>query len=207
MPPAFVRAQLDAVLGDVGADAVKTGMLRDARTVDAVADRLIAYGRPPLVIDPVITAKDGTTLLGPAGVRALRARLVPLATVITPNRAEAAALTGVALADDRATIEAARALRALGARAVVVTGGDRAGDASDLLLTDDGAVWLRARRVPGAAAHGTGCTFAAAIAAELAKGVSIRDAVGRAKRYVTRCIRRAQAIGAGHPVLAHGRPS
>lgn len=206
VPPAFVRAQIDAVMDDLGADAVKTGMLLDARTVIAVADALAAHGARPLVVDPVITAKDGTALLAAAAVRTLRTRLLPLATVVTPNRAEAAALTGMPVRDRGEMEAAARALHDLGARAVVVTGGDVHGDACDVMLTEDGVVWLRAARVPGAPAHGTGCTFSAAITAELAKGATTAEAVIRAKRYVTACIRRARRLGGGHPILGHGRP-
>ena len=203
IPAAFVRAQIDAVLDDLGADAVKTGMLLDARTVDAVADALAAHRTRALVVDPVMVAKGGEPLLAPAAVRALRARLLPLAAVVTPNRAEAAALVGFAVRDRRDMEEAARALLDLGARAVVVTGGDLDGDASDLFATGRGRVWLRGRRIPGAPAHGTGCTLSAAITAELAKGVVLASAVRRAKRYTAGCIRRARRLGGGHPILGH----
>ena len=206
VPPSFVRAQLDAVLDDVGADAVKTGMLLDAATVETVAAAL-AERRLPLVVDPVMTAKGGTTLLRRTAVAALCARLVPLATVVTPNRAEAAALAGFAVRDREDMARAARALLALGPRAIVVTGGDLDGDACDLLVTGRGSRWLRARRVPGPPPHGTGCTFSAAIAAELAKGVPLEDAVVRAKRYTSACIRRARRIGAGNPILGHFPPA
>jgi len=206
VPPSFVRAQLDAVLDDVGADAVKTGMLLDAATVETVAAAL-AERHLPLVVDPVMTAKGGTTLLRRTAVAALCARLVPLATVVTPNRAEAAALAGFAVRDREDMARAARALLALGPRAIVVTGGDLDGDACDLLVTGRGSRWLRARRVPGPPPHGTGCTFSAAIAAELAKGVPLEDAVVRAKRYTSACIRRARRIGAGHPILGHFPPA
>ena len=203
VPAAFVRAQIDAVLDDLGADAVKTGMLLDARTVDAVADALAAYGTRPLVVDPVMVAKGGERLLAASAVRALRTRLLPLAAVVTPNRAEAAALVGFAVRDRRDMEAAARALLDLGARAVVVTGGDLDGDACDLFATGRGRVWLRGRRIGGAPAHGTGCTLSAAITAELAKGVVLASAVRRAKRYTAGCIRRARRLGGGHPILGH----
>ncbi|MBI3767509.1 MAG: bifunctional hydroxymethylpyrimidine kinase/phosphomethylpyrimidine kinase [Deltaproteobacteria bacterium] len=202
VPPAFVRAQIDAVLADLGADAVKTGMLLDPRTVTTVAEALAAH-RAPLVVDPVMTAKGGATLLRRSAIPALRARLLPLATVVTPNRAEAAVLVGFPVRDRDDMERAARTLLELGARAVVVTGGDLEGDACDLLVSRRGAVWLRARRVPGAAAHGTGCTFSSAIAAELAKGASVARAVAVAKRYTTACLKRARRLGGGHPVLGH----
>ncbi len=202
VPPAFVRAQLDAVLDDLGADAVKTGMLLEAATVQTVA-AVLAARRMPLVVDPVMTAKGGTTLLRRAAVDALRARLLPLATVVTPNCDEAAALVGFAVRDRAGMQRAARAILDLGARAVVVTGGDVPGDACDLFVTRRDSRWLRARRVAGPPPHGTGCTFSAAIAAELAKRVPLDDAVTRAKRYATACIRRARRIGRGHPLLDH----
>jgi hydroxymethylpyrimidine/phosphomethylpyrimidine kinase len=203
IPPAFVRAQIDAVLDDLGADAVKTGMLLDARTVEAVADALAAHDVRRLVVDPVMVAKGGEPLLAPSAVRALRTRLLPLAAVVTPNRAEAAALVRFAVRDRGGMEDAARALLDLGARAVVVTGGDLAGDACDLFATGRGAIWLRARRIRGLPAHGTGCTLSAAIAAELAKGVALAAAIRRAKRYTAGCIRRARRLGGGHPVLGH----
>ncbi len=203
VPARFVRAQLDAVLDDLGADAVKTGMLLDPRTVVTVAEALVAHGRPPLVVDPVITAKDGATLLSRRALRVLCSRLLPLATVVTPNRDEAAALTGRRVRDRDDMERAARALVVLGARAAVVTGGGTAREACDLLLVGDRMRWLRARRVPGAPAHGTGCTFSAAIAALLAQGASIEEAVVGAKRYTRRCIRRARRLGGGYPTLGH----
>ena len=204
VPPPFVRAQLDAVLDDLGADAVKTGMLLDPRTVVTVALVLAAHGTPPLVVDPVMAAKDGATLLSRRAVHALRARLLPLAMVVTPNRDEAAALTGRRVRDRDDMERAARELVVLGARAAVVTGGGPAGEACDLLVVGDGrARWLRARRIPGPPPHGTGCTFSAAIAAALAQGATIEDAVISAKRYTRACIRRARRLGAGHPILGH----
>ena len=202
VPPAFVRAQLDAVLADLGADAAKTGMLLDARTVATVADALAAR-HLPLVVDPVMAAKGGATLLRRAAVAALRARLLPLATVVTPNRAEAAVLVGHPVRDRDDMERAARALLALGARAAVVTCGDLDGDACDVLASRRGVRWLRARRLPGPPPHGTGCTFSAAITAELAKGASVEHAVVAAKRYTRACIGRARRLGGGHPVLGH----
>ncbi len=205
VPPRFVRAQLDAVLDDLGADAIKTGMLLDPRTVETVARALAGRGIP-LVVDPVIVAKDGATLLTRRAVQALRACLLPLATVVTPNRDEAAALTGRRVRDRREMEQAARALVALGAAAVVVTGGGSAREACDLLVSGDRVRWLRARRLRGSQPHGTGCTFSAAIAAALAQGATVEDAVAGAKAYTRSCIRRARRLGAGHPILGHLPP-
>jgi hydroxymethylpyrimidine/phosphomethylpyrimidine kinase len=201
--PAFVRAQIDAVLEDMGADAVKVGMLLDARTVTTVADALVAHRVRRLVVDPVLAAKGGETLLAPAAISTLRARLLPLAEIVTPNLAEAAALVGFPVTDLAGMATAARVLARCGARAVVVTGGHLPGDAVDVLLVD-GALWtLRAARVGRTPPHGTGCTFSAAIAAELAKGAPVEAAVRAAKRYTTACIRHARRLGRGHPILGH----
>ena len=139
-------------------------MLLDTATVETVAAALAAR-RVPLVVDPVMAAKGGTRLLRRAAVAALRAHLLPLATIVTPNRDEAAALVGFAVCGRDEMEDAARAILELGAHAVVVTGGDLRGDASDILVTRGGSRWLRGRRVPGPPPHGTGCTFSAAIAA------------------------------------------
>ncbi len=201
--PAFVRAQIDAVLDDLGADAVKVGMLLERRIVAAVADAMTAHRVRRLVVDPVMVAKGGEGLLAASAVAALCTRLLPLAAVVTPNLPEAAALVGFAVTDLASMAAAARDIMRMGARAVVVTGGHLTGDAADLLLMRGSVLVLRARRVPVAPPHGTGCTFSAALAAALAWGLPLEDAVRAAKRYTTACIRRARCLGAGHPVLGH----
>jgi len=203
LPAAFVRAQVDTVLDDLGANAVKTGMLGSAAVVAAVAEALVAHRVRRLVVDPVLHASAGRALLGPGGAALLLRRLVPLAEVVTPNLAEASLLVGFPVRDLGAMEEAARCLVRAGARAAVVTGGHLTGDAVDVMLAEGRLVRLRAARVPGPTPHGTGCTFAAAIAAERAKDVPLVDAVRAAKRYVTTCIRRARPLGHGRPVLGH----
>ncbi len=203
VPPRLVRAQIDAVLDDLGADAIKIGMLLGAPTVAVVAEALAGRRVGPIVVDPVVRASAGTRLLRGDGLRLLRTRLLPLAAVVTPNLAEASALIGEPVLNVDAMREAARRIRALGAGAVVVTGGHLTGDAVDVLAVGRTVEILRGRRVSGAPVHGTGCTFAAALAAELAKGASIVAAVRSAKRYTVACIRRARALGAGQRVLGH----
>lgn len=203
VPPAFVRAQIDAVLDDLGAEAVKTGMLGSAAVVAAVADALSAHRVRHLVVDPVLLATGGRPLLGRGGLAMLLRRLVPLAEVVTPNLAEASMLVGFPVRDLKGMAEAARALVDAGAQAAVVTGGHLAGDAVDVAYVDGSIHRFRAARVPGEAPHGTGCTFAAAIAAERAKDVPIVDAIRIAKRYTTTCIRRALRLGHGRPILGH----
>jgi hydroxymethylpyrimidine/phosphomethylpyrimidine kinase len=205
VPAAFVRAQIDAVWDDLGADAVKTGMLGGAGVVVAVADALCAHRARHIVVDPVMTAKDGVALLAPRGADALRARLLPLAEVITPNLDEAAALVGFPVGSIPAMRAAAQVLARAGPRAVVVTGGHLRGDAVDVLWLKGAVHVLRAARIPAPAPHGTGCTFSAAIAAELAKGAGIEAAVRIAKRFTLACIRRATRMGGGHPMLGYPR--
>ena len=203
LPPAFVRAQIDAVLDDLGADAVKTGMLGNVAVVAAVAEALAAHRVRRVVVDPVLHATSGRALLGRGGAGALLRRLLPLAEIVTPNLVEASVLVGFPVRDVAAMEEAARRLVAEGARAAVVTGGHLVGDPVDVLFADGAVHRLRGTRVPGPTPHGTGCTFAAAIAAERAKDVALVDAVRAAKRYVGTCIRRARALGHGRPVLGH----
>ncbi len=203
LPARLVRAQIDAVLDDVGADAVKTGMLGSSAVVMTVAEAVARHRVRRLVVDPVLHASGGHALLGRGGAATLLRRLVPLAEIVTPNLAEASVLVGFPVCDLRAMEEAARLLVAAGARAAVVTGGHLVGDAIDVLVADGVVARLRSTRVPGPTPHGTGCTFAAAIAAERARDVPLVDAVRAAKRYVTICIRRARALGRGRPVLGH----
>jgi len=175
LPPSFVRAQIDAVLDDIGADAAKTGMLFSAPLIETVADAL-APRRLPLVVDPVMVASSGSTLLRPDAVGTLVSRLFPLATVVTPNLPEAQALTKLAT-DDRAVL--AEHLVAMGARAALVTGGHGADHADHLF---DGSRHLRipVARHPVAATHGAGCTHSAALAAGLAAGLSLAEAAQQA---------------------------
>jgi hydroxymethylpyrimidine kinase/phosphomethylpyrimidine kinase len=199
MEPAFVAQQVDAVLSDIGADVVKTGWLVDAGIIEAVAARLAVVDDLTLVIDPMIVAKDGTRLLDEAGVTALRERLLPLATVVTPNVAEAEALTGRKLADWNDVREAAAEIAGLGAKSVVIMGGRREGRVvTDLLF--DGREYrdLATDRVPTPSTMGTGAAFSAALAATLAKRESLPHSVASAKAYVTKALQEAYALGKGN---------
>jgi hydroxymethylpyrimidine/phosphomethylpyrimidine kinase len=191
--PAFVAQQLDAVLDDLEVRAAKTGMLHRARVIDAVVARLRARPLPHLVVDPVMVATSGDPLLEPEGIAALRERLLPLATLITPNLREAEVLTGRAVTTVVEMREAARALVALGARAALVKGGHLAGDAVDVLYDGRGFRELGAPRREGRRLHGTGCVLSAAITAGLARGSDLAEAVAEAKRHVTRAIEAAPA--------------
>ncbi|GAB4360280.1 MAG: bifunctional hydroxymethylpyrimidine kinase/phosphomethylpyrimidine kinase [Immundisolibacter sp.] len=200
LPPAFVAAQIDAVFADIRVDAVKLGMLGGADVVAAVAERLRHWRPPVLVVDPVMVAKGGAALLADAAVQRLREELLPLATVLTPNLPEAAALLGIAPpADLPAMREAARALHALGPAWVLLKGGHLPGtDCTDLLYDGCAFMPLPARRLPTANTHGTGCTLAAAIAAHLAHGLAVPQAVARAKAYLTAAIAAADTLKVGH---------
>ncbi len=201
--PALVATQIDVVLQDIGADAVKTGMLASAPIIAAVAERLRFHHLDRLVVDPVMVAKSGDPLLRADAVAALKELLLPLALVVTPNVPEAETLVGRTLESDDDLRAADHAIHRLGARNVVIKGGHRTGDAVDLLSDGTSFTTLRAPRIPTPHTHGTGCTFSAAIAAGLARGLSVSDAVGAAKEYLTGAIARAYAIGAGHSPVHH----
>jgi hydroxymethylpyrimidine/phosphomethylpyrimidine kinase len=199
----LVAAQIDAVVDDIGADAVKTGMLSSAAIVEIVAERLRFHRLAKLVVDPVMFAKSGDRLLRADAVAALKTALLPLALVVTPNLPEAEAIVGRALATEADLRDAAREIAALGARNVVIKGGHRAGDADDLLFDGRDFQLLHARRIDTPHTHGTGCTFSAAIAAGLAKGLGVVEAVNLAKEYLTGAIARAYSIGGGHSPVHH----
>lgn len=191
VPPEVVRAQLAAVLDDIGADVVKTGMLATAGAAAAVA---AAVAGRPLVVDPVGVSSTGQSLLRPAALDVLRERLLPLALVVTPNLAEVAALTGYLARTEDDLLEAARAVHALGPAWVLVTGGHLPGPPIDLLYDGRTATVLRGTRVAGGNTHGTGCVLASALAGHLALGSDVPEAAERAKALV------AKAIGAGYPL-------
>jgi len=204
LTPAQVEAQLDAILTDIGTDAAKTGMLFDAPIIEVVADRLRRYKVSNLVVDPVMIAKGGHPLLLPQAQAALRANLLPLAAVVTPNLPEAEVLTGFPVHTKADMVRAAHRLVELGARAAVVKGGHlEHEDADDVFCTGDEVRWLHSERMPTRHTHGTGCTFSAAITAGLAKGLSLMDAVLQAKAFITLAIKQAPALGGGHGPTNH----
>ncbi|HMN02625.1 MAG TPA: bifunctional hydroxymethylpyrimidine kinase/phosphomethylpyrimidine kinase [Geobacter anodireducens] len=204
VPPAFVADQLDAVFSDIPVDVVKTGMLFSAETIVAIASKLVEYRRRMVVVDPVMVAKGGANLIDRGAVSVLKERLFPLAYLVTPNIPEAERLTGASISDEESMREAARRLHRLGARNVLIKGGHLlAGDSVDILF--DGAAFHRfvSPRILSKNTHGTGCTFSSAIAAYLAQGDPLREAIARAKRYITAAIRLAQPLGRGHGPVNH----
>ena len=194
VPEASVRAQLAAVLSDLGADVVKTGMLGHPGAVAAVAE---AVAGRPLVVDPVGVSSTGRSLLSPEALDLLRSSLLPLATVVTPNLAEVAALSGVHVDGEADLLRAAEAVLALGPQWVLVTGGHLPGPPVDLLCDGDQVHRLAGERVDSAHTHGTGCTLASALAGHLALGEDVPGAARKAKALVTQAIRRGYPMGAG----------
>ncbi|HET8593346.1 MAG TPA: bifunctional hydroxymethylpyrimidine kinase/phosphomethylpyrimidine kinase [Solirubrobacterales bacterium] len=196
LPRQFIVDQVRAVATDIGVDAVKIGMLFDEPTIDAVAEALDLVGAAPIVVDPVMVAESGAVLLKPEAKRALIDRILPRATVVTPNVAEARELTG--LGQDAASEELAKAVRALGPQAAVVTGGHTE-DGIDVLAEDDGRPWQIAGRVyPFGASHGSGCTHSSSLAALLARGETIRDAAIQARAIAAEAVANGlREIGAG----------
>ncbi len=203
-PPEFVVAQIDAVVSDLGCDAVKTGMLATAAIVEAVAAAIRRHRLPNVVVDPVMVAKSGDHLLAGEAVEAVRRVLVPVARVVTPNIPEAEVLTGLTIRTLADAEAAGRAICRMGAKTVVVKGGhlDR-DDIVDVLVDGDRSVHLAGPRVPGVHTHGTGCTFAAAIAARLALGDDVEAAARAAQAYVRDAMRAGVPLGAGHRPLDH----
>jgi hydroxymethylpyrimidine/phosphomethylpyrimidine kinase len=206
IPIPFVIAQARAVLDDIGADVIKTGMLGSSEMVRAVAD-IIASAGVPAVVDPVMIAKGGAALLEDSAIAAVRERLIPLAALLTPNAPEAQALTGVAIETTDDLRRAGEAMLALGAKAVLMKGGHVAGETvTDLLITPAGETSFSGARIDTRHTHGTGCTLASAIAAGLAQGQALEAAVASAWAYVSEAIRRAPGLGAGAGPLDHGWP-
>src|SRR3954447_14960816 len=208
VPPEFIRQQIEVVLDDIGADAVKTGMLHDEAVIETVADSLAKrVPQVPLVLDPVMVAKGGAKLIEPAATDALKRLLVSRAAVLTPNLPEAEILAGQRIESVEEMHEAADALLTLGCRAVLLKGGHLAGDmVHDVLATEAGhRVWSHTR-IESRHTHGTGCTLASAIAVGLAQGMAVEPAVERARDYVRHAIATAPGIGRGHGPLDHAHP-
>ena len=203
LPPEFVARQIDAVLDDFGADAVKLGMLSTAPIIQAVAARLAAHRQAHVVLDPVMIAKSGDPLLQPDARAALIEAVLPLAEVVTPNLHEASVLADLPVATEKDMEEAARRIHARGPRHVLVKGGHLEESATDILW--DGRAFTRfpGPRLDSNNTHGTGCTFSAAIAAGLAHGRALIDAVREAKAYVTAAIREGFQAGRGIGALRH----
>ena len=206
VPPVFVAAQFDAVATDIGIDAAKTGMLATSEIIRVVAGKIRQYGIVKLVVDPVMVAKGGMSLIREDAKKTMITELIPLAFVLTPNIPEAEVLSGIRIATLSDMKEAARIIRNLGARHVVVKGGHLAGDATDLLYDGRESRIFSAPRIATADTHGTGCTYSAAIATCLGRGMDVAGAVAEAKRYITEAVRYAWRVGGGHGPTNHLAP-
>ena len=204
--PDFIQRQMRSVIADIGADCVKTGMLHDAPVIEAVCQVLESdIPTVPVVVDPVMVAKGGDALLDAGAISTLKARMVPCAAVLTPNVPEACALTGLTIAGPDDMRRAAAALIELGAGAALIKGGHLEGPVvHDLLVTAEGGEHVFENpRIDTRHTHGTGCTLASAIAAGIAQGMALADAVGRAEAYLHEAIRTAPGLGAGHGPVGH----
>jgi hydroxymethylpyrimidine/phosphomethylpyrimidine kinase len=203
LPADAVRAQLDSVLSDIGTQALKTGMLASAELVGTVADAL-AEVAAPIVVDPVAVSKHGDSLLSAGTLEEMRDRLLPLATVVTPNLLEAELLTGQRITDEAGMLLAARALLTMGPQWALVKGGHLPGSPVDLLVAEDAVLRFPAERITSVHTHGTGCTLASAIASRLAIGDDVPTAVKAAKEYVTGAIAAGFPLGVGIGPVDHG---
>jgi hydroxymethylpyrimidine/phosphomethylpyrimidine kinase len=207
VPPEFLRAQIDAVFSDLGVGAVKIGMVAQLSTIDAIVDALKRWSPRHVVLDPVMVATSGDRLLPQDAVDALRKKLIPLATILTPNLPEAAALLDEPVAASEAAIERqGKRLLAMGCPAVLIKGGHGEGSESiDMLIRESGSLALTAPRIATQNTHGTGCSLSSAIAAELAKGTELETAVRSAKAFVGAAIAAADrfTVGHGHGPIHH----
>ena len=201
--PTLVGAQIDAIMDDIGAHALKTGMLANAGIIEMVVNKIRQHRLKNLVVDPVMVATSGDLLIKRNAVAVLRSQLIPLAAVVTPNIPEAEELTGMRLRGDQDIAAAARLIVAMGAKAVVIKGGHLKGPAIDLFFDGKKFIALKAPRVRTKNTHGTGCTFSAAVAAYLAQGKNLESAVRAAKKYITAAIRAGFTVGAGHSPVHH----
>jgi len=201
--PVITAAQIEAIFGDIHVDAVKIGMVSRAETIETIAACLQRFKPAWLVLDPVMVAKSGHALLQNDAVVALRQRLFPLADIITPNIPEAEALLQESISDVPTMEQAARKLKQLGPRYVLVKGGHLAGEAIDVLFDGDAIMHLKAQRIPTRHTHGTGCTLSAAIAANLAHGMAVTPAVAAAKEYISGAIGQAFPLGKGVGPVHH----
>jgi len=203
LPTDIIESQIDAIVSDIGVDAVKTGMLSNSKIIELVAAKAMEHKFHNLVVDPVMVAKGGDRLLEESAIDSMRSVLIPIATIVTPNIPEAAALLNKSIETREDAREAAVAIVEMGASCVVVKGGHLIGDAIDIFYDGNQLLELSAERINTNNTHGTGCTFASAITSGLALGRSIEQAVADAKTYVTEAIKSSLSIGHGHGPLNH----
>lgn len=201
--PEFLAQQIDAVFTDIRPDAVKIGMVSSDVLIHVIAEKLRFYNAQHIVVDPVMVATSGARLINEDAIQALKDELLPLAEVITPNIPEAEVLSGMKITNSEEMIQAAGLIRSAYHCAVLVKGGHTINDANDLLYSDAGSVWFYGKRINNSNTHGTGCTLSSAIAANLAKGYSLKDAVSQAKAYISDCLGAMLNLGQGSGPMNH----
>lgn len=203
VPPSFLRQQIDAVFTDIRPDAVKIGMVSSVELIETIAERLCAYGAEQIVVDPVMVATSGARLMSEDAVAALKERLLPITTVVTPNRYETEILSGRPVHSWQEMLAAAKSISEAYHCAVLCKGGHNINDADDLLFADGAARWFPGKRIQNPNTHGTGCTLSSAIAANLAKGYALPDAVQRAKDYLSGALSAMLDLGRGSGPMNH----
>ena len=201
--PEFLELQLNAVFDDIRPDAVKTGMVASAELIEVIADRLKHYEAKNIVVDPVMVATSGAKLISDDAIESLKARLLPLADVITPNIPEAEVLSGLTISNEEEMIRAARQIYEDLGCAVLLKGGHKVNDANDLLYREGGCVWFKGKRIDNPNTHGTGCTLSSAIASNLAKGETLDNAVKYAKNYISGALGAMLDLGKGSGPMNH----
>ena len=201
--PCFLKEQLDSIFEDIFPDSVKIGMVASGELIDVIADRLEFYKAKNIVIDPVMVATSGSALIKTEAVNTLASRLLPLATLVTPNIPEAEVLSGMRICGKEDMIEAAKYIEEKYQSCVLLKGGHSINDANDLLYEKGKVIWFEAERIENPNTHGTGCTLSSAIASNLAKGFSVYESVKRAKEYVSCAIRAGMDLGRGSGPLMH----
>ena len=201
--PEFLANQLDCIFTDIFPDAVKTGMVSSTALIAVIADKLRQYGARNIVVDPVMVATSGARLISEEAVDALKEKLLPLATLLTPNIPEAEVLSGMTISDPAGMERAARAISEQYGCAVLCKGGHQISDADDLLWREGAGVWFRGRRIQNSNTHGTGCTLSSAIASNLAKGYDLDQSVRRAKAYISGALAAMLDLGHGSGPMDH----
>lgn len=201
--PDFLHQQLDMIFQDIRPDAVKIGMVSSGALIEVIAQALTAYHAQRIVVDPVMVATSGSALMETEAVSVLKDRLLPLATLVTPNIPEAEVLSGISIRSQEDMLAAAAAIHAMHGCAVLVKGGHSVNDANDLLYADGQASWFPGRRIQNPNTHGTGCTLSSAIAANLAKGFGLEDAIRRAKEYISGALAAMLDLGTGSGPMNH----
>ena len=201
--PEFLANQLDCIFTDIFPDAVKTGMVSSTALIAVIADKLRQYGARNIVVDPVMVATSGARLISEEAVDALKEKLLPLATLLTPNIPEAEVLSGMTISDPAGMEQAARAISEKYGCAVLCKGGHQISDADDLLWREGAGVWFRGRRIQNSNTHGTGCTLSSAIASNLAKGYDLDQSVRRAKAYISGALAATLDLGHGSGPMDH----